>query len=296
MHDEELRLFTTLYRHVSADLNHLQTHYPESRYTDYLNGLLSRCHAHLHADSGFTFRQAVRFMLQGYPALLRKEKGLIFLSTGIFLLACIFAYLSVIVDTPWAAALLPPETREMLIESITRLEDEGPIIPVGAQPFFASFIVTNNIQVTFLAFAGGLFCGLGTLYILAVNGAMLGSYAAFFTSRGAAVSFWALILPHGIIELTAIFFAGAAGFALGRALLMPGDYSRKDSLNIGGRTAALMLLGTAPLLVIAALIEGFFTPASLPDPAKLAFAGATALLLCLYLITRPLKKKRRARF
>lgn len=283
-----------LYRQASSDLNYLQTHFRESRYTAYLNNLLSRCHTYIHVGEGRFLPRLKHFFAGGFPALLRREKSLFFLATAIFILAFCFAYFSIAREAPWAGEILDPGTRANLEESAASME-EGVAIPAAFQPLFAGYIVTNNIQVAFLAFAGGIICGLGTVYVLLVNGFMLGAYAAVFALQERSLLFWAHILPHGIMELTAIFISAAAGLAVGRALLMPGDYSRKDALRQGSHSAVLLLGGTIPLFVFAAAIEGSVTPAGLSASLKLAFSGLTAAALACYFLPRWGEKHGRSR-
>ena len=102
--------------------------------------------------------------------------------------------------------------------------------------------------------------------------------------------FWAFILPHGVIELSAIFIAAGAGLQLGYSLVAPGRATRQDSLMAAGRQAVLLALGVLPMLVIAGLIEGFISPERIPDGAKLVFAGVAGSLMLVYLC-RPLPEK-----
>lgn len=291
LNSEDLILFTSLYRQASSDLNYLQTHYPSSSYTDFLNDLLLKCHAYVHIKKGAGIKSIGVFLLHGFPALIREEKRVVFFSTAIFLIASLFAFLSVYFDLPWSETLLPYEVRDDLAIRSAELEAGGPIIPEGSHGIFAGFVAYNNIQVSFFAFAGGLLAGLGTIYILVMNGTMLGSLAAYLTYLGSSLTFWTLILPHGILELAVIFIAAAAGFILGRALLIPGDYNRRDAFKIAGRKAALLLLGTIPFFILAALIEGFITPAPWPEEIKLTFAFFTLLFLAVYLRPRRDKTK-----
>ncbi len=293
--ENELDELVRLYRQASSDLNYLQTHFRESRYTDYLNNLLSRCHTHIQVDESSFLPRLKRFLIRGFPALLRQEKMLFLFSVAIFMAAFCFAYFSISLDAPWSAGILDPGTRAALEENAAAMEEAGSVIPVAQRPLFAGHIVTNNIQVAFLCFAGGIILGLGTVYVLAMNGFMLGAFAAIFALHRRSLLFWTLILPHGIMELTAIFIAAASGLLLGRALLLPGDYSRKDSLRLAGRGAARLTGGTIPLFILAAAIESFFTPAELPIAAKLSFAAFSAAALALYFLPRWSKIKAQPR-
>jgi len=284
--EQELVRFIKAYRQASSDLNYLQTHYPESKYAIYLNDLLGRCHIHIHIKDENIFHKVKFFFVNAFPFLIQREKFLFFLSTAIFLSAFVLAFLSVYYEAPWSHELLPPEQRSLLEERAAEIEEGKPVIPAAAQPLFTSEIITNNLQVSFFAFAGGFFFGLGTVYVLIVNGLLLGAFAAVYALQGESVLFWALILPHGITELVAIFMVAAAGLMLGRALLLPGDYTRLDALRLDGRSAGLILLGTVPLFLVAAVIEGLITPSAISSFYKLTFSGITALLLLAYFLPR----------
>jgi uncharacterized membrane protein SpoIIM required for sporulation len=148
--------------------------------------------------------------------------------------------------------------------------------------------MTNNISVSFLAFALGITFGLGTLYLMVFNGLMVGTLAGLCYTHGLGIPFWSFVLPHGVIELTAIFIAGGAGFLLGGALLFPGDLPRKDALPKRARQAGRLILGCVPLLVIAGIVEAFFSPIQVHAGLKFGMAGLLlALLLCYLLLPRP---------
>jgi uncharacterized membrane protein SpoIIM required for sporulation len=161
----------------------------------------------------------------------------------------------------------------------------GTALPVGANAVLSSFIMTNNIKVSFGAFALGGTAGIGTAGLLFYNGIMLGELGAIFHRHGLALQFWAMIVPHGVIELTAIVIAGAAGFLVARALLAPGDRGRRAALAHYGREAVQLVAGCAALLVVAGLIEGFVTPQPwIPENGKLAVGAFTAVFLFALLI------------
>jgi uncharacterized membrane protein SpoIIM required for sporulation len=137
--------------------------------------------------------------------------------------------------------------------------------------------------VTFLAFAAGILAGLGTALVLVFNGVQLGAVAAVFANYQANLLFWSFVLPHGIIELTAICIAGGAGLWLGSAFLLPGRMTRREALVVRGREAVSLIGGTAVMLVVAGLIEGFISPSDLPSGVKLGAAALTLVLLAMYL-------------
>jgi uncharacterized membrane protein SpoIIM required for sporulation len=168
-----------------------------------------------------------------------------------------------------------------------RTEFEGLL----SSPATSSFIMTNNIRVTIMAVALGITAGIGTAVVLISNGLMVGGLAGVATNVHANLLFWAVILPHGILELTAISIAGGAGLLLGRALYAPGDLPRRDALRLAGGEAAQLLVGVAVLLVFAGLIEGFITPLPMPPLLKVSFGLLTGLALVMYLARREPQEK-----
>ena len=150
-------------------------------------------------------------------------------------------------------------------------------------PVMSSYITVNNIRVAILAFTAGITAGVGTFWILLTNGTMLGGLTALVMNHGeTAVQYWSLILPHGVLELTAIFISGGAGLSLGKALLIPGEYSRGNALVRSATKAASLIPGIALLLILAGAIEGFFTPLPIDATYKLWFAFLTFVLLATY--------------
>lgn len=154
----------------------------------------------------------------------------------------------------------------------------------------ASSIMTNNILVSIKAFVYGITLGVGTIYILFFNGALLGALTALVYLYSDPVKYWSLILPHGVIELTAIFIAGAAGLMIGRSLLIPKEHSRLHSLVKGSKSALSMIWGIILMLIVAGIIEGFFTPSKVSEIGKLIFAATTGILLIAYLAIPYIRK------
>ena len=144
-------------------------------------------------------------------------------------------------------------------------------------PVFAAVVGTNNIQVGLLAFGAGILGGLPTLYVLAFNGLNVGVAGGIITAHGAPGVFWTSILPHGLLELSAIVVSGAAGMRLGWSLLAPGDRWRSDALAEEGQHAAVVMLGLVLAFTGAALVEGFVTPRAWPAWLEIGI-GAIALL------------------
>jgi uncharacterized membrane protein SpoIIM required for sporulation len=156
-------------------------------------------------------------------------------------------------------------------------------IPGLSRPVAASTIMTNNIQVTLLAFGLGMTAGLGTCLILVTNGMQLGAVAGWMTSRGNSRALWGWIMPHGGTELLAIVLSGAAGFILASALIAPGNVRRSVALGRVTKDALTIILGVMGMLVVAGLIEGFVSPSSIGYAARIAVLSITLAGWFLYL-------------
>jgi uncharacterized membrane protein SpoIIM required for sporulation len=155
---------------------------------------------------------------------------------------------------------------------------------VAVKPLASSAILTNNLSVSFAAFAMGITAGIGTTWILFFNGMLLSVVGAACHRAGMSVALWSFVAPHGALELPAICIAGGAGLLLGRGLVVPGLLPRRDALRLDARSAVQILLGVVPLLVIAGIIEGFISPVTIEPAVKFAIGASMLVLLGLYLL------------
>src|SRR3989442_1535166 len=150
-------------------------------------------------------------------------------------------------------------------------------------PVIASAIISNNIGIAFWAFVGGMLAGTLTALVLVGNGVSLGMGFGLFVNYHAGGYLATFVAGHGILELTAIFIAGGAGFRLAGALLLPGDLTRADALVLQGRIAARMIGAVVTLLALAGTIEGLLSASDAPAAFKYAVSASTVALLGLYL-------------
>ncbi len=272
---KELREFLHLFRKTSHDLAYARTHFSNSDIHNSLNGLIGRAHNHIYITKKASLTDIKGFYVSDLPAALHKYRSYIFMSFGVFMIGFFISFLLTLLNADSAAYFLPKEMLENINWDMKGPDDWN-------YPLMSSAIMVNNITVALKAFVFGIFLGVGTIYILFLNGALLGSLTGLVYTVGNPISYWSLILPHGVIELTAIFISGGVGLMLGKSLLIPGKYSRKHSLIYNAKESIPLLLGSASMLIIAGIIEGFFTPLSISPVTKLVFAGITALLLIAY--------------
>ena len=280
--DAELAELGDLYRRATSDLAVARRDYPRHQVAAYLNQLVGRAHGIVYRGEPLELRRVWRFYRSGFPRLYRQAGRYTLAATLLFLLPALVA-LAVTWAQPGAAYTLLPAG----MQDIIPLVEEGEMwtdIPQQARSMASSFIMTNNIQVAFMAFAGGVLAGLLTIYVLILNGLLIGTVAGLCQAHGLGLALWSFVLPHGVIELSVIFIAGGAGLMLGHALVSPGLLRRQDALAGAARRAVRLIFGCVPLLVIAGTIEGFVSPSALPVWAKLAVGAATGLLLYGYLL------------
>jgi uncharacterized membrane protein SpoIIM required for sporulation len=147
--------------------------------------------------------------------------------------------------------------------------------------------MTNNISVALSTVALGITAGIGTVWMMLLNGLMMGVVAVACWREGMSLPLWSFVAAHGVLELPAIFIAGGAGIGIAKGLLFPGSLPRRESLVRAGRRSVQLVLGTIPMLLAAGIVEGFVSPTDLPYALKFLLAGALATILVLYLLRRP---------
>jgi uncharacterized membrane protein SpoIIM required for sporulation len=154
---------------------------------------------------------------------------------------------------------------------------------LSMKPQAASGIMTNNITVCFLTFAGGITAGLFTLYSLFNNGLMLGAIAVVCRQHHMALSLWSFVAAHGALEIPSIMISGAAGLRLAAGILFPGMLRRRAALALAGLEAVQLVAGTIPLLIIAGTLEAFLSPTHAPIALKFAVGAILFTGLTLWL-------------
>ena len=272
---KDVKKFLLIFRQTSHHLAYARTHYPKSNLVSYLNSLLSKCHSHVYAVKKVSPSILLKYIVYDFPKLLKEYKWYIILSFSFFAIGAILSMILVSININNATMFLP----ENLIATIKSGKSGG---GQWNYPLMSSYIMVNNISVSLKAFAMGITLGIGTIYVLFFNGAMIGALTALVYKYGNPVNYWSLILPHGFIELTAIFISGAAGIIIAKSILLPGKYSRKHSLIKGAKESISLIIGVIFMLVIAGIIEGFFTPLDISELSKLIFAAISAIILTVY--------------
>lgn len=280
------RELAQLYKQACGDLIRARSETANSELIGYLNGLVGRAYGVIYRGRRFRLLAALRFVLVDFPRLVRARWGSVLLASALLFAGAAFGWIAETNDPSAKHYLLPP----MLAQFEEGLASAPPAaggtaMPPGLNAVMSSFIMTHNMQTCFGAFALGATAGVGTAWFLFYNGLLIGVLAAICHRHDLSLGFWALILPHGVIELTAIAIAGAAGLLVGRAIVAPGDRGRRAALADLGREAVQLVAGCCFFLFFAGLIEGFVTPQPwIPPEAKLAIGGVTGVFLVVHLI------------
>jgi uncharacterized membrane protein SpoIIM required for sporulation len=270
-----------LYRATTSDLAYAQGRGYDRALLEYLNRCVARAHAQVYARAPeSSWRRIGNFYADVFPREFRRSFPYFAICAAITIACAVVAYVLVRGHPADAFALLP---KSVVSEQIRKsLHDSNFAVSPSSGPAMSALIITNNVKVSIIAFAGSITLGVLTIFIIAFNGLMLGGMGALFANAGFGRDFWATIAPHGVIELTAIQIAGAAGLLIAAALVYPGRMRRRDVIVANARRAGTLMVGVASMLVVAGTIEAFISPRRWPDSGRIGIGLLTALALILY--------------
>ena len=277
----ELDELVARYQRVSTHLSHVRTSYRDPALVAHLTRVVARAGAVIYGTRPRTLRSVGTFVATTFPAAVWHVRWFVAVSAALLLVPAAALAIWIGASDRAFEATAPEAVREAYV---TR--DFEAYYSSRPAAEFASGVFTNNVRVGFVAFALGILACLPTALVLALNGARLGVAAGLFAAVGEQPKFWGLILPHGLLELTAVFVAGAAGLRLGWAWIDPGDRTRRDALAEEGRRAVVIVLGLVGAFAGAGAIEGFVTGSSLPTAARVAIGLAAELAFLTYVVVR----------
>jgi uncharacterized membrane protein SpoIIM required for sporulation/uncharacterized RDD family membrane protein YckC len=281
----ELPEFAARYREVAADLARARTYRADERTRFRLERLVAAGHNALYRDERGTWRRVGVALLRECPAAIVRARSYVLVACLAFTAPAAAGY-ALMRDHPALAAEVLPDV--MLSRASAGAERKAAgrryvELPAEERPLMASGIISNNVRVAIACFAGGIFLGIGSLVLLGFNGLMIGATAGHFANAGLLDYLLEFIVGHGLLELFAIWVAGAAGFLLGRTVVAPGDLTRGDALVLSGRLAVRMVGGAAVMLVVAGLIEGFVSAGPGGAAARVGASAASLGFLAVYL-------------
>ncbi len=234
--------------------------------TDRLQGLIQRGHQQLYRYKGNWIQLSLQFLSAGFPAAVRREWRIVALTAGLFfiplgLLMIICAFFPNVTDL-----VLGSSTRQMMEQMYD--PDGVPFRPEGHEDdsafFMFAYYILNNVGIGFRMFATGLLFGIGAVFITVYNGIVIGAVAGHLTGIGYGQTFWSFVPGHSAPELLGIVLCGAGGLMLGRALVQPGNRTRRIALLEEARAALPIVLGASLMIAFAAIIEAYWSPRDLP--------------------------------
>jgi uncharacterized membrane protein SpoIIM required for sporulation len=282
----EARALAALYRAALADLAQLRTLCARERpdrepeIVAWLNGVVGRAHALVYVSRRAARLDVAAFFGRELPVAIRRALPRVGLAALLLLGSATVAYLLCRNDVALARLLAGP----VMTRNAEGFADVGRGRDEATDAVMTAFYVTNNVRVSFVAFALGVTFGLGTLFVMVQNGLTLGVTVALVRHYGSTENFFAFLAAHSPIELFGIVLAAGAGLGMGLAVVAPGPYTRVVALKLAAREAAKLVMAAACLMVIAAFFEAFVSPSSLPPRVKHLVGAGNALWLTLYIL------------
>jgi uncharacterized membrane protein SpoIIM required for sporulation len=285
LNHHELRELAVLYRQGASDLSTVREDPSSQRLAQSLNQLLGRAHNCIYMGRRAQGTRIVEFYRDTFPAVFHETLPYTLAACAVFFALAAAGFVMAIVDPGFQGYFLGGA----MMDSINKHQMWTHSI-VSVKPLASSQIMTNNLSVSFATFAFGITAGIGTLWMLAFNGLLFGVVNAACWQAGMAGQLLSFVVPHGVLELPAIFIAGGAGLLIAKGLLFPGTLPRAASLVREGSRAIQLALGIIPLLIVAGTIEGFVSPSDLAARWKyLLGAGLFGLLLLFVMRKTPLE-------
>jgi uncharacterized membrane protein SpoIIM required for sporulation len=289
LHPMQVLTLATLYRRATADLARAQRDWPDEPVHRYLNGLVARGHGVVYRRGGNVRKRLRTFYAETLPRTYRDAWPYIVASAALLFVPALVSFFVVLANPDAAYGLASPD----LIDRVHH-HQLWTNIPPDERVQAAGAIMTNNIFVVFLAFGFGVIFGLPVIWVMITNGISLGGLFGLTQAYGLSGGLFEFVIAHGVLELSIVVAIGGGGLMMGWALVSPGNRSRGDALVIATIRAFILVLGLAPLLIVAGTIEGNISPSDVPFGAKLLIGLSTGALLYSYLLLVGRTRRRRA--
>ncbi|PYU22981.1 MAG: hypothetical protein DMG32_16960 [Acidobacteria bacterium] len=281
LRQDELRELALLYRQTASDLATIREDPSNRRLEDSLNQVLGRAHNYIYMSRRARAGGIMTFYRETFPQVFHDTLPYTLVACAVFTALALAGFLMSIFDPGFQRYFLGAG----MMESIDKHQMWTHSV-ISIKPLASSTIMTNNLSVSFATFALGVTAGVGTLWMLSVNGLLFGVVNAACWQAGMSGQLLSFVIPHGVLELPAIFIAGGGGLLIAKGLLFPGTLPRRASLVLEGGRAVRLALGIIPLLIVAGTVEGFISPTDLAARWKYLLGAALFGLLILFLVKK----------
>jgi len=278
--------FPQALRQVHGDLNTARSNGFDPALIERLNHLTLEGNQILYGPRSFSFKSFSQFLFESFPGSVRIHWKSFAACSLIFFGLALFTALVCIRFPDFVYELMPPWQAANL-EDMYNPDNPYYLRPreVSTDADMFGFYIYNNISIAFMTFAGGLLAGIGSLFFLAFNGIFIGAAAGHIINSGYQNTFFSFVIGHSPFELTAIIISAQAGFYLGYRLLFTKGKSRGASLREAGKTVLPLICGSSFMLVIAAVIEAFWSSRhEIPQNIRIGVGSALILLVLIYFV------------
>jgi uncharacterized membrane protein SpoIIM required for sporulation len=274
---EQVDELVDLYQRVATHLSVVQSAGRDPQLVGRLSSLVARARSTVAGSRSPAWKDAARFLREDFPAICYRTRWWWGGCAVAFLLIAFGFGTWVALNPEVQLAIASPEQTKQLVEA----DFEQYYSSAPAQDF-AARVFTNNAYVAAQAIVFGVLLGLPVLFVLVSNALNVGISGGLLAANDRAGLFFGLILPHGLLELTAVFVACGLGLKLGWTVVDPGRRTRSAALAEEGRALVSGALGLALVLFLSGLIEAFVTPSGLPTWARLAIGVVAELAFLAY--------------
>ena len=279
---EELDSFPQEYRRLCKHLALARDRQYSAHLVDELNTLVMRGHSRLYASQGSVGFTLSKLLIHDFPAAVRREAKLFWIASLLFY----GPYIAIIITLQFKPGLIYSFIGPEQVSEYEQMYSDIDTVERGFRENFTmfGFYIYNNISIALRTFSSGILIGVGTIFILLMNGTVIGAVTGHLMVVDLSHNFFPFVCGHGPFELTAIVLAGVAGLRMGLAILIPGNRGRKLALIETGRAVLPIVFGMTGMLVIAAFVEAFWSPLQLPLVVKYSVSAAFTLFLILYFL------------
>lgn len=278
------------------DLAYAKTFYPTSRVTHYINSLAARIYLGIYQNRKEESNRIVNFWKRDLPLTIRKHHGVILFSFIIFAVFFSIGFFSSMKDDSFVRQMLGDDYVNMTEENIENGNPFGVYQSGSSFLMWVGFMI-NNIMVSLMYFVRGIAFGVLTITALMKESVRIGAFEYMFYAKGLGGQAVVTILLHGLLELTAIIIACAAGIVLGKSFLFPGTIKRLDALRQGAKDGVKIVIGLMPVFAVAAFFEGFVTRHyRMPLFLSLSLLAISGTFVIWYFIIYPIRLQRKRAF